>query len=150
MLHALWLVVAHDLLKNTLRWRHGKLVAFVCSTWRAVLKIFASLILIQQVNTSKSLQQELFTSWKEKTKARETCSWRLENALTVTNLRNSCHLATSWQQFWTVYKTTLLWTSTNYVWTSEGLGKRRTGSLHESKHKKQPQTRSKIGDSGIV
>ena len=85
------------------RWNQvttGKLVAFVCSTWRAVLKIFASLILIQQVNTSKSLQQELFTSWKEKTKARETCSWRLENALTVTNLRNSCHLATSWQQFW--------------------------------------------------
>ena len=68
--------------EQTLTWRHGKLVASVCSTWRAVLKIFASLILIQQVNTSKSLQQELFTSWKKKNKSERSvflATWKCFN-----------------------------------------------------------------------
>ena len=89
MVGALWLVIAHDLLK----YMHTddvteNLFSLFCPTWRAVLKVFASLFWIKQVNISKSClkvgktgkakQKEFFVTlkclnWKKSSKKLWSC-----------------------------------------------------------------------------
>ena len=81
MLRALWLVVAHDLL----RYRYmddvrGNLFPLICSTSRAVLKMFVRLFRIKASESLvKSLSRAIYKEEKWRTRDKKN-SWLLENA----------------------------------------------------------------------
>ena len=87
MLCALWLVVAHDLLEYRYGWRPVKFVLFnlYCSTWRGVLKMFASEIISNLA--SESLEIKFSRSYLQRRKLGKSRQKRVLDNLEMSKLQ---------------------------------------------------------------
>ena len=117
MLHALWFVVAHDLLEMT-----SRETSFFCFVqngarfWKCLWDYFG----LRKWKPWKRLSGAIYKKEKWR-KGNKKSSWQLENAWTAGNLQNSC-LCVSWslrktRSFAIVFAIILFW-------TGEGVGKR--------------------------
>ena len=109
MLHALWLVVAHDLLEyRYMDDVRGNLFSLFCSTWRAVLKMFVRLF---RIKASESLEKKNLARsiYKEENGIKEKKKSSLQLNQRHTRLRLVCHFfvfTTYWRHLWSIIEKT--------------------------------------------